>query len=345
MSPVSNSTSVEGLKNMGNNLPRNFLKENMKKFDVVIVNFNGEKIITKCLKSLYDSTFLPRKVIIYDNNSDDQSVEVIKKHFPQIILIEGKKNIGFGRANNEALKRCSSEFVLLMNNDILLDKYCARGLLEGFREQELVIINPIIYKGWDKKSKILYAFGAELNIGGFNYGLYDNNNDRNNLNSFSAACCMVKTNFIKKHMFEKKFFMYYEEPDISIRILQQGYKIGRRKKAICYHLENYSSPKKQADGITFRQFYGIQNRWYLLGKYWPFWWLFRAMPINLAHLFYNVLFFIKNGKIKEIKIIGLAFIKLFEGRRHYKRGNTNWIRRLSKINLTKVYGLQKRVYR
>jgi len=319
----------------------------MKKYDVVIVNYNGEKIISDCLNSLYKSTHKPESVIIYDNASADNSVEIIKNKYPRVNLISGKKNLGFGRGNNEAMKHSESEFILFMNNDVLLDQKCAENLLRGLTDPDLAISNPLIIKGWDKKrASEIYSFGAEMNKSGFGYGLYDTGKDRNDLNCFSGACFMARANVIKKLQFEKSFFLYYEEPDLSTKILRRGYKIGRHKDAVCYHLESYSSPKKKADGICFRQFYAIQNRFYMLGKYWPTLLLINAMPLNIIHLIYNIFFFIANGKWQEISIIYLSFAALRRGRKEFKKDqNYAWTKKLAKSKISTIFSLQKKVYR
>jgi len=319
----------------------------MQKYDAVIVNYNGGKIISECLRSLLSSSAAPSNIVIYDNNSQDDSIKIIKRKFPQVVLIEGKRNIGFGPGNNEAMKRTRSEFILFINNDVILGKKCAGALLEGFEDPKIVIMNPIIYKGWHKKNNsAIYSFGAEMNKSGFNYGLYDAGPDRSDLNSFSGACFMARSKIIKKLKFEKRFFLYYEEPDISVRIMRQKLKIGRTSKAKCYHIENYSSPQKKSDGICFRQYYAIQNHWYILGKYWPTSLLWSAMPLNIIHLIYNIFFFMKNDKFRQTKIIYLSFSNFFIGRKKYKKIHNNlWIRNLADNTLSNIFNLKKKVYR
>lgn len=319
----------------------------MKNYDVIIVNYNGEKIIRDCLDSIYNSIVRPVKIIIYDNASRDNSINLIRQHYPEVILISGKTNLGFGRANNEAMKRSKSEFILFMNNDVILDKKCSCELLKGLDEPNIAISNPLIFRGWEKKEDaLIYSFGAEMNKSGFGYGLFDKDDDRTDLNCFSGACFMTRGQIIKKMKFEKNFFLYYEEPELSVKILMQNYKIGRSKKAKCYHLESYSSPNKKNDGISFRQFYAIQNRWYMLGKYWPSTLLISAIPLNFFHLTYNVFFFIRNGKYNYTKIIFLAFASLYKGRKLYNRGfHNNWTKKLTNTKISSAFNISKRVYR
>ena len=100
----------------------NIRDQRMNSYDVVIVNYNGEKIITLCLRSIYNSEIKPNQVIIYDNASKDKSVAIIKKKFPETKLIRGRENIGFGNGNNKAMRYSKSDFILFVNNDVLLIK-------------------------------------------------------------------------------------------------------------------------------------------------------------------------------------------------------------------------------
>jgi GT2 family glycosyltransferase len=319
----------------------------MKNYDAIIINYNGQEIISRCLESLYASSMPPASIIIYDNASRDKSVEIIKKKFPKVVLIKGEKNLGFGRANNEAMRHSDSEFILFMNNDVILDKNCTRELLEGFKDNKIAVVNPIVYKGWDKSaSPEVYSFGAEMNSSGFGYSLYDCKIDRTDLTCFSGACFMARGDCIKKVKFEKSFFMYYEEPYLSAHILSEGGKIGRIVSAKCSHLENYSSPQERSKGICFRQFYAIQNRAFLLGRFWTTRLLIKALPLNLAHLFYNVYFFIKSGDWCKTKLLFLFWSSLCRGRREFVRpNNPEWISLLPDPRLSNLISLKKKVYK
>jgi len=316
-------------------------------YDVAIVNFNGRNIIGKCLDSVYKSTILPRKVIIYDNGSRDGSAELLKKKYSQVDLIEGKTNIGFARGNNEALKRATSKFVFFINNDVVLDKNCAQALLAGFKDKKIVVLNPMIYRGWKiKKNQPVYAFGAVLDRCGFNYGLYDRGGDRNDLSCFSGAAFMARTGVIKEMKFEQRFFLYYEEPDLAVKIFKKGLQIGRVKRAECYHLESYSSPR-EIEGIAFRQFNSIQNKWYILGKYWPCLQLLGAFVVNGAHLLYIMYFMIKHLKLIYLKIFYLAPINMLTGLLHRGRTKTcdkAWFKRLDKAHPLKYLAIRQRVF-
>jgi len=320
----------------------------MKQYDVVVVNFNGRKIISRCLDSVYKSSILPQKVIVVDNASSDESVSFIKDKFPHVKITESKENLGFGRGNNLGMKHSTAEFILFLNSDVILDKGCAKKLLEGFERDDVAVLDPIIYKGWEKtKNQPLYAFGAELNESGFAYALMDKTKNCLDLNNFSAACVMTRAGIIKKIRFEEDFFLYYEEPILSVNFLKRGYKIGRIKEAKCYHLESFSSPEKAAGGVAFRQFYGVQNRHFMLAKHWPFLLLVKVLPINFFHFIYVLFFCLSHGRFSSLKLIYLtpaSFIKGIKLRDRSDLVDKKWFKKLKKTPFSGYLSLKKKVF-
>ena len=85
----------------------------------IVVTYNGEKVIERCLNGLRNSHF-PVTVVIIDNASTDSTVEIVKQQFKEMTLIQSRENIGFGRANNIGLKWAlenNANFVFLNNQD------------------------------------------------------------------------------------------------------------------------------------------------------------------------------------------------------------------------------------
>jgi GT2 family glycosyltransferase len=140
--------------------------------------------------------------------------------------------------------------------------------------------------------------------------------------------------------------MYYEETEISTRLLKLGLKINRTPKAKCYHLENYSSPKKHADGIAFRQHMAVQNRWYMIGVNWPLCLLPKAIMVNILHLLYLQFFFFKNKQFNKLNLILKAPEKLILGL--YQRNNylkdKYWYKHLKRTSISTYFFNKKAVF-
>jgi len=100
----------------------------LTKLSVIIVNYNVKYFIEQCLytvieaKEQFESRYGRNslEVFVVDNNSYDQSCDLIRARFPEISLIENKKNVGFSAANNQAIKISGGEYVLLLNPDTIV---------------------------------------------------------------------------------------------------------------------------------------------------------------------------------------------------------------------------------
>ncbi|NUM47175.1 MAG: glycosyltransferase family 2 protein [Anaerolineales bacterium] len=98
--------------------PSPTLNEGLKTLSIVIVNWNTRELLKKCLASIY--SYPPPgsfEIWVVDNASSDGSVEMVKKDFPEVNLIENRHNPGFAGANNQAIRQSHAEFVLLLNPD------------------------------------------------------------------------------------------------------------------------------------------------------------------------------------------------------------------------------------
>ena len=88
---------------------------------IIIVNYNTRELLRNCLESIYQHTInINFEVIVSDNGSQDGSVEMIKKDFSQVILIENNANLGFGTANNRGLAIAKGKYIFYLNSDTVL---------------------------------------------------------------------------------------------------------------------------------------------------------------------------------------------------------------------------------
>src|SRR3984957_5805591 len=93
------------------------------KLSIVIVNYNVQHFLEQCLYSIRKATKnVQTEVWVVDNNSVDGSVGMIKEKFPEVKLIENKKNVGFSAANNQAIRQSTGEYVLILNPDTVVEE-------------------------------------------------------------------------------------------------------------------------------------------------------------------------------------------------------------------------------
>lgn len=137
----------------------------MMKILTIIVSYNFEKWISRCLNSLKASSH-PTDIIVIDNCSKDRTVEIIQKEYPQVRLIANKANLGFGRANNIGMQIAMKEgydAVFLLNQDAWIGNDTLAVLAaQAVRHPEFGILSPIHLNGSGKELDKGFASYARL---------------------------------------------------------------------------------------------------------------------------------------------------------------------------------------
>jgi O-antigen biosynthesis protein len=120
----------------------------MKPFvSIIIVNYNGKHLLQECLSSVFAISYpqFSFEVIVVDNNSTDDSVPYIRKHFKQVILIESKKNLGFTGGNRLGLSQATGEYIVLLNSDTKVEKDWLQGLVRAAKPKDVGMVNSKLY--------------------------------------------------------------------------------------------------------------------------------------------------------------------------------------------------------
>ncbi|MBU1127319.1 glycosyltransferase family 2 protein, partial [Patescibacteria group bacterium] len=239
--------------------------DNQKKFDkslkvsVIIPNYNGEKLIDDCLKSLYAQTLKPREIIIIDNASTDNSRIVIKRNYPEVKMIFLKKNKGFAYAVNLGIKKSSCSKVLILNNDTIVDGKAIELLVYTLNKKSDYIagVVPCVIN----TTNGIKSIGAYVNELGqafvkpvFTKKISDTGEV---FLATGAAILCRKEIFAEIGYFEEKFFAYAEDIDWSFRAQLRGYKFVYNNKAIIFHIEKATSSKlpKLLEYLQYRNAY------------------------------------------------------------------------------------------
>lgn len=117
---------------------------------VCIANYNGEGMLVDCIESvLRQHASIAVEIIVHDDASTDASVDLIRRRYPEVVLIESAENVGFCRANNRMVERARGEFVLLLNNDAALFDDALETLLGLARSQQKPTILSLPQYDWE----------------------------------------------------------------------------------------------------------------------------------------------------------------------------------------------------
>lgn len=211
---------------------------------------------------MLDQTFKPIEIIVVDNASSDSSVKYIEEHFPSVRLVKNSVNVGFSRGFNAGLKTASGDYVVLLNNDIKLDRDAFRNLIAILNSDEsigmaysktLSMVNP----------KMIQRFGSFFSRTGFllHDGLDSIDQGDKQVRLFFnpvAAALMVRIEVLRKTgLFDDDFFAYFEESDLAWRFWMAGYKVAYVPSSIVYHWEGGALSKRS---YAFRQYNSFRNR-------------------------------------------------------------------------------------
>ncbi len=249
----------------------------MKKVSVVIVTYNGEKYIRKCLDSIVESACII-EVIVVDNHSQDLTVDIIKNDYPNVKLISLNENFGFGKANNIGISesiKSKSDYILLLNQDAWITPSMIDSLVkQSFLNLNFGILSPV---HWCKFLEILDCGFKKYT----NYEIGEAKMDEVIAVNFICAAIWLVPTFVFKKVggFDPMFAHYGEDVDFVNRVRYHGYSIGYCPNINAVH-DREQNPKYDENRILR----GIYIYIYILLKD-----INVRFPISLAKTFYYTL--------------------------------------------------------
>jgi GT2 family glycosyltransferase len=220
-----------------------------KKVSIIIPNYNGQTYLGDCIDSLYELDF-PREsyeIIVVDNASSDNSVEFLCSRYPDVVLIQAPKNLGFASGCNLGIRHSSGEHIVLLNNDTVVDRNWLRELVVvADCDGEVAIAgSKLLFKHDPNKIQNATSFLTDRGDGGDvgthqpDEGQYDATRE---VMAVCGASMLIRRTLIEEiGALDEDFFAYYEELDLCYRARLYGKKIIFAPKSVVYHVHAATS--------------------------------------------------------------------------------------------------------
>ncbi len=237
---------------------------------VVILNYNVRYFLEQCLWSVQKALEgIDSEIIVVDNASKDDSCEMVKKLFPDVILIENTENTGFPKGNNIGVARAKGKYLCILNPDTVVSEDTFTKLLEFSEAQEnLGIVGCKLIDGTgnflpESKRNVPTPKISLLKMLGKSDKYYANHLSENQIGKASvfvgAFMFVERQKYLDLKGFDEDFFMYGEDIDLSYRFLQNGFDNYYFGETAIIHYKGESTNK---DKVYLKRFYGAMKIFY-----------------------------------------------------------------------------------
>ena len=237
---------------------------------VVILNWNGIKVLEQCLSSLKGQTYVPLEIIVVDNASTDGSVDVVREEFPNVRLIVNERNLGFGGGNNIGIRAATGRYIMMLNNDTRLDPRCIeelkRAIEKGDRFGACASKILLEYEDdlIDAAGIVVCPDGLSIGRGRLEKG--DRYNEETEVFFASDCACLYRREMLEDiGFYDEDFFAYADETDMGWRAHLAGWRCIYNPKAVVYHFHSASSGTYS----SFKAFLVERNRIWVAVKSFP----------------------------------------------------------------------------
>jgi GT2 family glycosyltransferase len=260
---------------------------------VIIVNWNTKKLLLDCLRSVFQTIQdIPFEVWLVDNASTDGSVRAAKASFPTIHVIENERNLGFAAANNLAFRKMKGRYALLLNTDALLTDRAVMELHEFMQttRQTALACGQLLNLDGSKQNSIanfpslLSLLSNETVLRILLPKKFPSKRHEYEapieIDSGIGACMMIRKKALDEvGLFDERYFFFFEETDLALRMKRSGWKVYFVPAARIYHYQGQSV----GHGVSSRMTY-YMSRYAYFRKWHP-----KGYPLFFTMIFIRLL--------------------------------------------------------
>lgn len=237
---------------------------------VVILNYNVRYFLEQCLLSVQKAIEnLDAEIIVIDNDSKDDSCQMVKSHFPNVILIENKENVGFSKANNQAVTIAKGKYICILNPDTAVAEDTFSKSIQYYEGIENIgALGVYLMDGTgnflpESKRNIPTPKVSFLKLTGFTQKYYATHileTSNGKVDVLVGAFMLLKRSIYNEvYGFDEDYFMYGEDIDLSYKIAKAGYQNHYLGESTVLHYKGESTVKDEA---YFERFYGAMQIFY-----------------------------------------------------------------------------------
>jgi GT2 family glycosyltransferase len=226
---------------------------------IIILNYQRGADTLECLESVSHIDYPSYEIIVVDNASTDNSLSEIRKKYPRARIIENKRNLGFAEGNNVAIKASDSPYVLLLNDDVVVEKTILKDLVEAAEtDPKTGIAGPMVL--YFETPDRIWSAGGKVNLFGYTSHLGKGQRMQSCRSpryvDYVIGCAIL----IKREVFNKiglldsEYFYYFEDTDYCFRARKAGYHSLYLPSPTCRH-------KTKSEWITnpIQAYYYMRN--------------------------------------------------------------------------------------
>lgn len=277
---------------------------------ISIVSFNTKNLLEKCLTSIFQNTKnIKFEVLVVDNGSNDGTVTMVKNKFPQVKLIKNKENLFFSKAYNQALKKASGEYILILNSDTIIPKKALEKIIEFLKKHPKIgaasckhidnigRVDSTCSRSSTPKFELLESsllgklIDSQKTKAYFRYQGWKRDSSRQ-VDVLPGSFIMIRSTVLDRiGLLDENLKLFYSDTDFCLRIQQAGFALFHMGDVSITHLRaqtvNQLNPWEryklsESDMLKFyKKHFGI------------FWWLFLWLAFRPNWLYWRLKSFSK----------------------------------------------------
>lgn len=235
---------------------------------VIIPNWNGVKHLPTCLDALLSQSYPDLEVMVVDNASSDESVDLIRERYPQVVLLELEENLGLTGAINRAVEQARGKIIAPLNNDTQVAPDWAEALVKALQDHSDAGLAASKMLLFDKRDT-LHSAGDDYGIDGIpiNRGVWEKDQGQFDRDVYIWGGCGGAVAYRRDMLddiglFDEDLFMYCEDVDLNWRAQLAGYKCVFAPRAVVYHHLSATG-----GGVTASYYTGRNTLWVLAKNY------------------------------------------------------------------------------